>query len=396
MKKLYSIFFIITFLFSCCKEKEPEITQKNAFLFYAASANNLESDIWSNIQSVVKNYVPSDEKNIYVYFKKTHGISTLYKINKIGGKTELAVVKEYDKTVNCATGETLDMVMNDVSSQKDVIKITDILLSSHGSSWTPSIYVTGKLSEEIYNPVRNRSITNYSFGQDYLKSNETINIDVLAKVLEKYDLTSIIFDACNMCSIEVVYQLRNCAKYILSSPAEILGYGMYYDKITPYFTAPTTIETIRMMAEENYKFYNAMSGWDQSAVMTVTDCSKLNELATLVKEITTAFGTPQNNSLATPDDMIRYDYIINGVAKDYLQYLNNLLDVAAAPQYKTPLKTAWEKAFPYCYHTKTLFYGWPMDGACGVGGYIYRETNMIQSFNTYYKTLDWAKLVMGL
>lgn len=392
MKTLNYLFFAIIALisFSSCNDEPYQPKRKNAFLFYAASANNLESLISANVQSILTNYVPSDEKDIYIYFKKLGATSTLSRVIKIGGKVQLIKVKEYDETVSCATAETLDMVMRDVASSEYVSKITDVLLSSHGSSWLPTITVDNLLSREPYNPTNKaRSVTEFSFGQDMLQETESINIDKIADIFEKYDLNSIIFDACNMCSIEVLYELRNCAKYILASPAEILGTGMCYPKMTPYFTSEITLETVRTMAEDTYQFYSK-----ESAIMTVTDCSQLEALASVIKEITTRYGTEENNRLATPSSMIRYDFV-NGVAKDYLQYLNNLLDIVEAPQDKILLKEVWDKVFPYCYHTETLFLGWPMEGACGVGGYIYRETEINSLFNPYYKTLDWGKLILG-
>lgn len=385
LKYIYITLFSLTILSSCEKYVPYEPAQKEVFLFYSASANDLENFIWKNVQSIQANYVPNKEKDIYIFFKKKNGKATLSRLVGVKGNAELRTVKEYDELVSCAAVGTLDLVMNDISSLKNVTRVTDILLSSHGSSWTPTIFVGGKLSGETYEPSsKSRAATGYSFGQE---GDETINVDEIADILEKYNLNSIIFDACNMCSIEVVYELRNCAKYILSSPAEILADGLNYPAITSYFTKEITMESLRIMAEETYKLY-----LKQSAIMTVTDCSKLDALAIVIKEITASYATEERNRLATPKNMIRYDFK-NGVAKDYLQYLNNLLDLADAPHNKAPLQEAWGKTFPYVYTTEALF-GFPMNGACGVGGYIYREEDIDARFNPYYKTLEWGKLIL--
>ena len=37
------------------------------------------------------------------------------------------------------------------------------------------------------------------------------------------------FDDCNMTGVEVAYELRNNAHYIIGSPTEIMAYGMPYE-----------------------------------------------------------------------------------------------------------------------------------------------------------------------
>lgn len=396
MKKIVLI-TISLLLFSSCVKVEEKVNFKNAMLFYAASANNLSSDIENNMNEIVKNYVATEEKHFFIFFKEPSQDGTLYRISRKTTGNELLAVKTYDKNLNSATVDFLATVLSDVDARPEVDAITDIILSSHGSSWTPKIGVSSPLSTETP-PAnrRGRSASEFSFGQDYVKSDETMNIDEMAELFKLYSFDAIIFDACNMCSIEVLYQFRDCAKYIVSSPAEVLSAGMNYTDITKYFTRKITLEAAKSIAEESFKMYDAQTEpFSKSATFTVTDCSKLEDLAVVIKDLTTRYGSPGNNIAATPSNMIRYDGW-NGVGKDYKQYLYNLIDLVGVPADKIPLDEKWTLAFPYYFHTEKLFKGWDMTGSSGVAGYVYRETNIDPLFNPFYKTLDWGKLIMGL
>ncbi|MEG0499996.1 MAG: clostripain-related cysteine peptidase [Rikenellaceae bacterium] len=390
MKKILII--VTIFLISSCVKVEEKVNYKKAMLFYAASANNLQPNIWNNVQDIKTNYVANGEKDLYIFFKNDGAEGILYKIVRRSTGNELVQVKSYDKSLNSATTEFLAQVLSDLAALPEVTEITDIMFSSHGSSWIPTIVVGGALSKET---PPSRSISLYSFGQDKVSSNVTMNIDEMAKVLEHYSFNSIIFDACNMASIEVFYQFRNCAKYILASPAEVVGAGMNYPAITPYFTQVITPEVLGKMAEECKKLQQTFPEEDKekkrSSTFTVTDCSKLEEFGKVVKEITSK-ATPEDNKKATPSTMIRYDYV-KGVGKDYKQYLTNLITNIGVAADQVKLDAIWAKTFPYYHHTEKIF-GWDMTGSCGVAGYIYRTENIDARFNPFYLTLDWGKLIM--
>lgn len=396
MKKIVLI-IVSLFVLSSCVEVEEKVNVKNAMLFYAASANNLNSDIEKNMNDIVKNYVATELKHLFIFFKKPGEDGILYRVSRKSTGNELLTIKTYDKSLNSATVDFLATVLSDIDALPEVDKMTDIVLSSHGSSWTPSIYVSSPLSQETP-PAnqRGRSVSEFSFGQDYVEKDVTMNIDEMAELFKKYSFDAIIFDACNMCSIEVLYQFRDCAKYIVSSPAEVLSIGMNYAAITKYFTHEITLEAAKSIAEESFKMYDAQAEvFNKSATFTVTDCSKLEELAVVIKDITARYGTTANNIEATPSTMIRYDGW-NGVGKDYKQYLYNLIDIGGVEADKLPLDEKWTLTFPYYFHSAKLFEGWDMTGSSGVAGYIYREKNIDPLFNSFYKTLDWGKLIMDL
>ena len=89
---------------------------------------------------------------------------------------------------------------------------------SHSASWTPAT-----------SPAM-RSIGQYR--------NTKMDLPVFCDVMTTAfpcSLEFILFDSCNMQAVEVAYELRNCADYIIASPSEIPGPGAPYSVLIPLF-----------------------------------------------------------------------------------------------------------------------------------------------------------------
>jgi hypothetical protein len=58
-----------------------------------------------------------------------------------------------------------------------------------------------------------------------------------------YKLDFIIFDACFMGSVEVCYELKDKAEYIVASPTEILSPGFVYSSMMQHLFKPKADRT---------------------------------------------------------------------------------------------------------------------------------------------------------
>jgi hypothetical protein len=72
-----------------------------------------------------------------------------------------------------------------------------------------------------------------------------------------------LMDACLMGSVEVAYELRNKADFIIASPTEVIYMGYPYDRIIPELTRKQP--DLKKVASDYFNFYNEMPGIFRSA-----------------------------------------------------------------------------------------------------------------------------------
>lgn len=378
--KAFSLIIFALLIVGCNKQYDGN--RKSALLMYAATNNNLDVNIKDNINTILANFVPSEDKDIYIFFKGRYGNDVIPKLSKIvrnengvGGK--LMTVKSYSKDLICSSATTLNLILSDLSALHEITIIEDIILSSHGGSWLP---------------YKNTPAIVRGFGDEQDAQKEVIEIDQMAKVMEQYNLNSIIFDVCFMNSIEVLYQLRNSAKYILASPAEVLAVGIDYAFATKYFTQKITKDVLIAIADGTNEFYKnspEVELFYHSNALTVTECAYLEEFGNVAKNIAKYDKSKVNFELSTK---IIYDND-GKFASDYKEYLYKLIDMYGNSSDRISLDAIWSKTFVHYCHTDILLGKYTLKDSHGVAGYIYKEQKVDKSINDYYKTLDWSKLI---
>jgi hypothetical protein len=120
-----------------------------------------------------------------------------------------------------------------------------------------------------------------SFGDDNSKS---MDVQQLKSALPA-NLDFLIFDACSMASVEVLYELRNVAPYILASPTEVLSVGMPYHQIGRLLYTPDVKTGLTETAKAYVEYYRQKSGLEQSATFSVIDTKQLPLLAQETKKL---------------------------------------------------------------------------------------------------------------
>lgn len=140
--------------------------------------------------------------------------------------SELNPVKQYREEVNSASAATLSDFVDYVQTYYPASSY-GLVMWSHASGWIPSTF-SGDNPPVPDSKKRSFGWDNGSNSSLYLQGNQ-MNIDDMARVLvEKDGVDFILFDACMMQSVENVYELKDAARYIIASPAEIPGPGAYY------------------------------------------------------------------------------------------------------------------------------------------------------------------------
>ncbi len=273
MKKLAYVLLLFAFVLISCEKDEPERSSGRTLLVYMIASNNLESDIAKNINAMLKG-LPSVGKacNLIVYWDGCTGNPKLsrYTVDEKGTVSNENIQREYGNQ-NSASPEVMKMVFRDMF-KLNPSESYGLIMSSHGTGWLPAD-VSTKFK---------------SFGQDDGKVMEIPDLAAALTEVIYQPFDYILFDACLMSSVEVAYELRNAADYIIASPAEVLSEGFPFNILMPYLYSDKVSDYTIKLPEafidyyNNYYYYGNYAGWGTIATVK---CSEMEALALQVKDL---------------------------------------------------------------------------------------------------------------
>ena len=256
-------------------------TEGRTLIYYMVCDNDLAKYIYLNLMQAagVKIENPNDRVVAFIDHHYPSVLSTDPQIVQFDGNGYHRMLKTYPEGNSCDPAffrEVLDYIIAEFPSQS-----YGLVLSSHGSGWS-------------YNPEN----TARSFGGDMIGENgklidpQFINIKSLAQQLPvKFDF--ILFDACLMAQVEVAYELKDKADFLLASPITIAGKGFAYDSIQPYlFNRPTA--DLKSAADWFYNHYGAPDD-SYGANISIIDLSQMEQLAAIQRNLFGKYGV--NSSL---------------------------------------------------------------------------------------------------
>lgn len=270
--------FLSLFFCSCSKDEDlsqeeqipniPLLSEgekaERLFFLYIVADNNLSSNAQSDLSELLS---VSDEipNNCYVlaFVDDNRGPRILRYFNN-AGKGDYDTVHNFEREMASCNPVDMQLVFNWVEEYYPADNV-DIVFWSHGTGW-------------LYDD--NRVLEQFSFGADNNVGVHTgkkrMYIEELASVLKslKVKPDRILFDACFMQCVEVAYALRDCANWIIASPAEIPAPGAPYNIILPlYFDSSVGVQSII----DAYKA--AYDGSPTGVVLSAVRCNALQQLA---------------------------------------------------------------------------------------------------------------------
>lgn len=271
---------LFLFLFiSCQKDEIGEMLPNRTVIVYMIADNNLDAFSITDINEMEKGWNNATDGNLIVYVDRAEGAvpshPIVYKIENDTSETIVSkiikVYPEQDSTDPYVMNEVLLNIINEYPAQS-----YGLILWSHGSAWFPKGTELNVSKSEI----RKRILPlTKSFGKD--GDNEMDIIDLKKSLPLKFQF--LIFDACYMGSIEVLYELKDKAEYIISSPTEVLSSGFPYTSIVPLlFKQVINYENV---ADTYYQSYNKLDGIMKTASISVIKTSDLYGLAQSVNQI---------------------------------------------------------------------------------------------------------------
>ncbi len=401
---------LLVVLFSCGKSDDAitddlvvDVDKTQSVLILMLSNNNLYSYSVKNIDSLVRNYNYDHYKtgNMVVYQR---GIGETPQLLLINNDTAATVIKSYESHVSCDP-TVIRQVIDDF---KELFPAQDYgcVLWSHGSGWLPSEFTGSNATtytltttssnissslyaiDDIFGDIEfEYNIENHplyglirdpytkAFGQD---GDDWIEIVDLVNTLYDDEFNFILFDACYMNSIEVAYEIRNKAKWLLGSPNEVLSNGFNYSTLGYNLFLDKPIKERLMLIGDDF-----VSKYSQ-CTMSLINLDNMDNFAAKYSAILDS--VPDYIGSATPSNVQRYDRYSNHVIFDLSDYIATI-----APEYSDQIDSMLEDIVEYKYATSYFLYI-SLEKFCGISSYIPFE--YYTALTPQYKELGWWKDVM--
>lgn len=252
---------------SCSRQEEPDFNREvqTSVLVYAVASNNLEDNLADDkaemlraaenidfsvsdvlVYSVTKSGEPKLQRIVPVSIsgktgKSANGNTTS---NESSGAYTFETIKSYTRDTFSTDPSRISEVIGDFNAYSKA-STKGLVFWSHATGWLPDFPDHAVPSGE-----GNRF---YSYGRDeYRGVADSTDILELAEAIPDDTFDYIWFDCCLMSSVEVCYQLRNKANYIVAYPSEVMAEGMPYDLTLPLMVKPAPRLTLAADAFADY------------------------------------------------------------------------------------------------------------------------------------------------
>lgn len=233
-----------------------------------------------------------------------------------------------------------------------------------------------------------------SYGND---RSQWISVTGLGKALEGEKFSFLYFDCCLMGSVEIAYEFRHAAPYIIASPTELEAEGMPYHLNVPAFFADGAPEVVKM-AKNTFNYYEAM-GIDHVCQMVVIDTSALDDLADATRAIfATQTSIPAGVSKVQKLSGTHWQYVPTSENRcrecrpvyDMDHYMEVL--TAGQPELLASWREVLDRTVVYKATTAREFNNIYIDRYCGLGSYVVSLTDH-GNYHGYTNTAWWTDVV---
>ena len=293
----------------CSKDDDgssPTSGTRRTIMVYFNAENNLHSAAEADLEELVEgSKILASDCNLLVYFdfietKDDQNIPAIYKI-KNGNREALHV---YDKSLDSSDPKVMLSVFQDMIRLSPADEYATVFWG-HGDGPIIANSSNGlDVSFEENEPD--------SYGADYNSNNLNdrskvtwIDIPVLAKVMKELPKQKFIFfDACCMQSIEVAYELRKCADYIIGATCETPSFGAPYETTTKYLGYADAEAASKAIVNDYQSNNNPWENWRtnykiNNVCMSVIKTADIENLLTITKEALNTISYSQALEVAT-------------------------------------------------------------------------------------------------
>lgn len=351
----------------------------------------------------------SDDDHVLVYVDD-EDLPRLMEIRADKKGRTRKIIQEWADDVNSCDPVVLRQVLKTVFD-KYPSQGYGLILWSHGSAWLPAtkaiprrnIGVEDNESEafsESETPCQ-RSIGIDNDHNTYSNNGYKMDIAELAQALAGFPkLDFLMFDACFMQSVEVAYELRHEAEYIISSPAEIPNPGAPYNLLIPAMMSKKTTFAEEMV-QAYYDGYvgsdvpSISSGVGYGVLLSVIDCSRMDELQRVTEQMVAKYGSKYVDRGL--DDVLHYYPLSSSNFPEFFDmkaYMHHL--ISSADDW-TAWLAVYEQAVPKRLCTNFWFSSYiggylyvdDVDEYGGVSMYVPEPGNYFKTKNEWFCNTSW-------
>lgn len=391
-------------LHSCNDKTEEQLPETNmstrTVLVYMVAENSLNSYTTSDIEEMLEGAGQMPDKSKIVVYLDDIREPRIYTItHKTKERTFSALQPSYrfGSELNSASANTLKDVLKYVRTEHPSDSY-GIVFWSHASGWIESSFAGDQTSAAARkSPIRK------SFGIDNGKNTTSnngsqMNIKDMASALSEFPTFDfIMFDACFMQSVETLFELKDCARYIIGSPAEIPAPGAPYDKLI----VPMFAEKIAADGMINSYYNSYCNDNTYGIVISAVDCSKLDHLA----QLTSLYVKEHKEDMLRADlsDVQNYfiydEWNVKADFPDYYDMQGIMLNTLSPGEYQQ-----WKAAFDEAVTTTRATDYWysayergrlPIDKEqCGgVSMFLPLDKYADENFAEQYFSTQWAGVI---
>lgn len=362
-----------------CRHDTPDSpdTVRRTVLVYMVANNNLgqggyDANDLSEMRRAIAGGALDKGGRLLVYRNGADGTNTLFELTSNGRET---VHRDYGELAagTSVTAEHMSRVIDDARAIGGATTPMAMVFWSHGTGWMDD------------SPIAAGAPQLFSFGND---ARRKMHLSQLAKALKGKNLEWIYFDCCHMATIEVLYELRHCARRFVGSATELPIDGMPYDLNLPLFFAEGEVDLIGA-ARNTYEHY-APDAYS-FCTMCVVESDRLDALAAATREVLAAAGSAAPAADYTGMPLMRKNYSNNYTCTiyDMAHYIDALLPADATERRRW--HDAFDAAVSYSAHTPECI-GLDLTGFCGLGCNIVRTADDADTFG-YGNYAWWADVV---
>ncbi|GHT03447.1 clostripain [Bacteroidia bacterium] len=367
---IYGIVFFSCILYGCGQDepyldKIPASTQRTVLLYLGVD-NNFRAEAAKKIEILRENWDKNTDGNLLVYSDAGGNAALIHLYyNPQKGNVADTIITYPDE--NSASPQTLTRVLNDVKNYRPANSYGLVVLS-HATGWLPA---------EMSKPTP--ALRSIIWDTGTSEANNYMELTAFAEAIP-YRLDFIIFDACFMGAVEVAYELKDKADYIVASPAEVVSPGFVYSTMAQRLFQPQP--DLTAVARDFYEYFNNQSGLYRSATVSVVKTAELENLKTLFQGIA---GQARNDTGF--QDLQCFGY---GSQKIYFD-LGDCIQKFAPEKYND-FQTALDRCVLYKAATDSYYSAGvatlkPIHTFCGLSVYVPQEA--YPAANMRYGQLKW-------